>query len=115
MKHLNFVLAVLVIGMAAGCNQQDPVIPAEAELAGDPAPTDLVPTTKQPDRDAHATETASVTDIDTGDPAEAGPGGTLAVVPSRILSKACCTPSPETSRVMEGLSALREILSTSSM
>ena len=27
-------------------------------------------------------------------------GGTDAIVPSMILSKACCTPSPETSRVM---------------
>ena len=35
--------------------------------------------------------------------------------PSRILSRACCTPSPETSRVMEGFSSLREILSISSM
>src|SRR5205814_1355168 len=29
-------------------------------------------------------------------------GGTLATVPSRILSSACCTPSPETSRVVDG-------------
>ncbi len=42
-------------------------------------------------------------------------GGTEAVVPSRILSSACCTPSPETSRVIEGFSAFRAILSTSSM
>ena len=42
-------------------------------------------------------------------------GGTLATVPSRILSSACCTPSPETSRVIDGLSALRAILSISSM
>ena len=42
-------------------------------------------------------------------------GGTEATVPSRILSSACCTPSPETSRVMEGFSLLREILSISSM
>ena len=42
-------------------------------------------------------------------------GGTLAVVPSMIFSRACCTPSPDTSRVMEGLSALREILSISSI
>ena len=42
-------------------------------------------------------------------------GGTLAVVPSRIFSSACCTPSPETSRVIDGLSALRAILSISSM
>src|SRR5581483_7906557 len=27
-------------------------------------------------------------------------GGTLAIVPSMILSSACCTPSPETSRVI---------------
>jgi hypothetical protein len=32
-------------------------------------------------------------------------GGTLATVPSRIFSSACCTPSPETSRVMEGFSS----------
>ena len=42
-------------------------------------------------------------------------GGTEAIVPSISLSSACCTPSPETSRVMEGLSDLREILSISSM
>jgi hypothetical protein len=30
-----------------------------------------------------------------------------------ILSSACCTPSAETSRVIEGLSDLREILSIS--
>ena len=42
-------------------------------------------------------------------------GGTLAVVPSRIFSSACCTPSPDTSRVIEGFSLLRAILSTSSM
>ena len=42
-------------------------------------------------------------------------GGTEAVVPSRILSSACCTPSPDTSRVMEGFSLLRAILSISSM
>ena len=42
-------------------------------------------------------------------------GGTLATVPSMILSSACCTPSPETSRVIEGLSDLRAILSISSM
>ena len=42
-------------------------------------------------------------------------GGTEAIVPSIILSSACCTPSPDTSRVMEGLSDLRVILSTSSM
>ncbi|MNC33563.1 hypothetical protein D3C75_819630 [compost metagenome] len=42
-------------------------------------------------------------------------GGTEATVPSISLSRACCTPSPETSRVIEGLSDLREILSISSM
>ena len=42
-------------------------------------------------------------------------GGTLAVVPSRIFSNACCTPSPDTSRVIDGFSLLRAILSTSSM
>ena len=42
-------------------------------------------------------------------------GGTEATVPSISFNKACCTPSPETSRVMEGLSDLREILSISSM
>ena len=42
-------------------------------------------------------------------------GGTLAVVPSRIFSSACCTPSPETSRVIDGFSLLRAILSISSM
>ncbi len=42
-------------------------------------------------------------------------GGTLATVPSRILSSACCTPSPDTSRVIDGFSPLRAILSTSSM
>ena len=43
-------------------------------------------------------------------------GGTLATVPSRILSRACCTPSPDTSREMEGLApVLRPILSISSM
>ena len=42
-------------------------------------------------------------------------GGTLATVPSRIFSSACCTPSPDTSRVIEGFSSLRQILSTSSM
>ena len=34
-------------------------------------------------------------------------GGTLATVPSRIFSSACCTPSPETSRVIDGFSSLR--------
>ena len=42
-------------------------------------------------------------------------GGTLPMVPSRIFSSACCTPSPETSRVMDGFSSFRPILSTSSM
>ena len=42
-------------------------------------------------------------------------GGTLATVPSRIFSSACWTPSPETSRVIDGFSPLRAILSTSSM
>ena len=42
-------------------------------------------------------------------------GGTLATVPSRIFNNACWTPSPETSRVIEGFSALRAILSISSM
>src|SRR5260364_442110 len=31
-------------------------------------------------------------------------GGTDAIVPSISFSSACCTPSPETSRVIEGLS-----------
>ena len=42
-------------------------------------------------------------------------GGTDATVPSRIFSSACCTPSPETSLVIDGFSALRAILSISSM
>ena len=42
-------------------------------------------------------------------------GGTEAMVPSRIFRRACWTPSPETSLVMEGFSALRAILSISSM
>jgi hypothetical protein len=42
-------------------------------------------------------------------------GGTEATVPSRIFSSACWTPSPDTSRVIDGLSAFRAILSTSSM
>ena len=41
-------------------------------------------------------------------------GATLATVPSKIFSRPCCTPSPLTSRVMEGLSPLRLILSISS-
>ena len=43
------------------------------------------------------------------------PAGMFATVPSRIFSKACWTPSPETSRVIDGLSSLRQILSISSM
>ena len=42
-------------------------------------------------------------------------GGTLATVLSMIFKSACCTPSPETSRVIETFSPLRAILSTSSM
>ncbi len=42
-------------------------------------------------------------------------GGTDATVPSRIFSSACCTPSPETSREIDGFSLFRAILSTSSM
>ncbi len=42
-------------------------------------------------------------------------GGTLAIVPSMIFSNACCTPSPDTSRVIDGLSDLRDILSISSI
>ncbi len=42
-------------------------------------------------------------------------GGTEAVVPSRIFSRACWTPSPETSRVIDGFSLLRATLSISSM
>src|SRR5690606_27646836 len=34
-------------------------------------------------------------------------GGTAATVPSRILRRACCTPSRDTSRVIDGFSALR--------
>ena len=41
-------------------------------------------------------------------------GGTLATVPSTIFKSACCTPSPDTSRVMEVFSLLRAILSISS-
>ena len=37
-------------------------------------------------------------------------GGTEATVPSMIFSSACCTPSPDTSRVIEGLSDLRRNL-----
>ena len=42
-------------------------------------------------------------------------GGTEATVPSISFSNACCTPSPDTSRVIDGLSDLREILSISSI
>jgi len=42
-------------------------------------------------------------------------GGTLQIVPSRISAAPACTPSPETSRVMDGPSALRAILSISSI
>ncbi len=42
-------------------------------------------------------------------------GGPEASVPSTSFRSACCTPSPETSRVIEGLSPLRAILSISSM
>ena len=42
-------------------------------------------------------------------------GGTEATVPSMIFSNACCTPSPDTSRVIDGLSDLRLILSISSI
>ena len=42
-------------------------------------------------------------------------GELLAMVPSMIFRSACCTPSPDTSRVMEGFSLLRAILSISSM
>ena len=41
------------------------------------------------------------------------PARGVAIVPSMILSSACCTPSPDTSRTIEGLSDLREILSIS--
>ena len=42
-------------------------------------------------------------------------GGTPARVPSMIFKSACCTPSPETSRVMDTFSERREILSISSI
>jgi hypothetical protein len=42
-------------------------------------------------------------------------GGTFVTVPSRIFRRACWTPSPETSRVIDGFSPLRAILSISSM
>ena len=42
-------------------------------------------------------------------------GGTPTTLPSMILSNACCTPSPETSRVTDGLAPFLPILSISSM
>ncbi len=42
-------------------------------------------------------------------------GGTLATVPSIIFNKACWTPSPDTSRVIDGFSDFLLILSTSSI
>ncbi len=42
-------------------------------------------------------------------------GGTLATVPSINFNSACCTPSPDTSRVIDGFSDFRVILSTSSI
>ena len=42
-------------------------------------------------------------------------GGTFTIVPSSNLSKACWTPSPETSLVIEGLSLFLAILSISSI
>ena len=42
-------------------------------------------------------------------------GGTEATVPSMSFNKACCTPSPETSLVIDGLSDFRAILSISSI
>ena len=42
-------------------------------------------------------------------------GGTLLTVPSSILSRACWTPSPETSRVIETFWLVLPILSISSM
>ena len=42
-------------------------------------------------------------------------GGTLTTVPSNSFKRACCTPSPDTSLVIEGLSLLRAILSISSI
>src|SRR5213592_1588257 len=36
-------------------------------------------------------------------------GGTLHVLPSKIFKSACCTPSPDTSRVILTLSVLRPI------
>ena len=42
-------------------------------------------------------------------------GATLTTVPSNNFNKACCTPSPETSLVIEGLSPFLAILSISSI
>ena len=42
-------------------------------------------------------------------------GGTEATVPSTIFSRACWTPSPETSRVIDTFSLFRAILSISSI
>ena len=42
-------------------------------------------------------------------------GGTEAVVPSNIFNKACWTPSPETSLVIDGFSDFLAILSISSI
>ena len=42
-------------------------------------------------------------------------GGTLTTVPSNNFRSPCCTPSPETSLVIDGLSPLRAILSISSI
>ena len=42
-------------------------------------------------------------------------GGTLHSVPSTIFNNPCCTPSPDTSLVIDVLSPLRQILSISSM
>ena len=42
-------------------------------------------------------------------------GGTFTIEPSSSFNNPCCTPSPLTSRVMDGLSPLRAILSISSM
>ncbi|CAB4952779.1 unannotated protein [freshwater metagenome] len=42
-------------------------------------------------------------------------GGTDAVVPSNIFSNACCTPSPDTSLVIDGFSAFLATLSISSI
>lgn len=42
-------------------------------------------------------------------------GGTSAIVPSINFNNACCTPSPETSLVIEGFSPFLPILSISSI